>query len=189
LFRWVNDLARDTPWLHGTARLYANQGVVLFGVLLVVGALWARRHSLLLLVRAVLAGVGVLVAVAVNQPIVAAVAAPRPFVVYPHALVLVHRSTDPSFPSDHATMAGAVAVGLLFVNRRLGVLAAALAVLMAMARVYVGAHFPLDVVAGLIVGGAVAAIVQLPAPRIAASSFTRRLPDTWVTGRSRRLAS
>lgn len=182
LFRWTNDLARHTPWLHGAARLFANDGVVLFGVLLVVGALWARRVSLLLLVRSVLAGVGVLLAVAVNQPIVAAVDARRPFEVYPHALVLVHRSTDPSFPSDHATMAGAVAVGLFLVNRRLGAVAAALALLMAVTRVYVGAHFPLDVVAGLLLGGAVAALVQLPARRLAASSAARRLSDTWVTG-------
>lgn len=187
LFRWTNDLARHTPWLHGAARVFAKDGVVLFGLLLVAGALWARRASLLLLVRAVLAGVGVLLAVAVNQPIVAAVHAPRPFTVYPHALVLVHRSTDPSFPSDHATMAGAVAVGLLLVNRRLGAVAAALALLMAATRVYVGAHFPLDVVAGLLLGGAVAALVQLPASRIAASSATRRLSDTWVTGRARTL--
>ena len=189
LFRWTNDLARHTPWLHGAARLFANDGVVLFGLLLVVGALWARRVSLLLLVRSVLAGVGVLLAVAVNQPIVAAVNAQRPFTVYPHALVLVHRSTDPSFPSDHATMAGAVAVGLFLVNRRLGAVAAALALVMAATRVYVGAHFPLDVVAGLLLGGAVAAVVQLPARALATRSPVRRLSDTWVTGRSHRLAS
>lgn len=189
LFRSVNDFARHTSWLHEPARLFAKDGVVLFGLLLVGAALWARRHSLLLLVRAVLAGVGVLVAVAVNQPIVAAVDAPRPFTVFPHALVLLHRSTDPSFPSDHATMAGAVAVGLLFVNRRLGVLASVLALLMAMTRVYVGAHFPADVLAGLLLGGVVAAVVQLPAARIARSSPVRRLSDTWVTGRSHRLAS
>lgn len=81
-------------------------------------------------------------------------------------------------------MAGAVAVGLLFVNRRLGVLATVLALLMAMTRVYVGAHFPADVLAGLVLGGLVAAIVQLPAPRLALSSPVRRLSDTWVTGPS-----
>ena len=189
LFRWVNDLARHTSWLHGAARLFADHGVVLFGLLLVGGALWARRQSLLLLVRALVAGAGVLLAVAVNQPIVAAVGAPRPFTVYPHALVLVHRSTDPSFPSDHATMAAAVAVGLLFVHRRLGALAAVLALLMALTRVYVGAHFPLDVLAGLVLGGVVAAVVQLPATRIAASSSTRRVLSIWVTGRSIRLVT
>ena len=49
---------------------------------------------------------------------------------------------DFSFPSDHATVAGAVAGGLGIVDRRLGRIAVGLAVLMAAARVYVGAHYP-----------------------------------------------
>jgi undecaprenyl-diphosphatase len=75
--------------------------------------------------------------------------------------MLVSRSTDYSFPSDHAVMAGAVAAGVLLAGRRLGVLAVAMAVLMAFARVYVGAHFPLDVIAGLAVGAVVCAATYL----------------------------
>ena len=160
-FSTVNDFARHTAWLHGPARLFAQYGVVVFGVLLVLGLLLNRRVGLEAVARSLLAGAGVLVAVAVNQPIVHAVAERRPFQQYPHALVLVHRSTDPSFPSDHAVMAGAVAVGLLLSRRRLGLVAVPLALLMAADRVYVGAHFPVDVVAGLAVGGLVAALVQL----------------------------
>ena len=70
---------------------------------------------------------------------------------------MVDKSTDPGFLSDHAVMAGAVAVGLVFAVRRIGVLMIAAAVLMAFARVYVGAHYPGDVVAGLAFGGVVAA--------------------------------
>jgi len=72
--------------------------------------------------------------------------------------LLVDKTTDFSFPSDHATAAGAVAVGLLLTNRRWGIIAAALAVVMAFTRVYVGAHYPADVLAGLALGGIVAAV-------------------------------
>jgi undecaprenyl-diphosphatase len=72
-----------------------------------------------------------------------------------HISVLAHRSSDYSFPSDHAVMAGAVAGGLFLVNRRLGAVAAAAALLMAFARVYIGAHWPGDVLVGLMVGGVV----------------------------------
>ena len=160
-FQVVNDLSRRTPWLHGVVVSYAAYGVVLFAVLLVVGFLLARRSGQVRAVsRALLAGVGVLVAVAANQPIVHAVNEARPFTQLPGALVLVHRSADASFPSDHAVMAGATAVGLLFVSRRLGAIAAAAALLMAFARVYVGVHFPVDVVAGLAVGALVAVLLQ-----------------------------
>lgn len=156
-FGTVNHFARRTPWLHAPARLYAEYGVVVFAGLLLASWLLARRDGDLRRATAALwAPVGALVALGVNQFLVAAVAEPRPYSVLPHVLVLVSRSTDSSFPSDHAVMAGAVTAGVLVANRKLGLVSAALAVLMAFTRVYVGAHFPLDVVAGLLVGAIVA---------------------------------
>lgn len=156
-FRALNDVARSTPWLHAPARLYAEYGVILFASLLLLSWLLARRDGDLARVTAALwAPIGALLAVGLNQVLVGAVAEQRPYAAMHGVLVLVSRSTDPSFPSDHAVMAGAVAVGVLLANRRLGLVAAALAVLMAATRVYVGAHFPLDVVVGLLVGATVA---------------------------------
>lgn len=155
-FRAVNRFAEHTPWLHTPARLYAEYGVVLFAGLLLWS--WWRARAAgdpRRMAAALWAPVGMLIAVGLNQLIGAAVAEPRPYAVLPHVLVLVSRSTDYSFPSDHAVMAGAVAAGVLLAGRRLGVLAVAMAVLMALARVYVGAHFPLDVTAGLVVGAVV----------------------------------
>lgn len=143
-------------------KLYAGYGVVLFGVLLIAGFLIARaERSPMVVARSLLAGAGPLVAVVVNQPIVHAVNEQRPFVQLPHVLLLVKHAADGSFPSDHATFAGAVAVGLLFVHRKVGIVAVAAAVLMAFARVYIGVHFPIDVLAGLAVGGIVAAAMQM----------------------------
>jgi membrane-associated phospholipid phosphatase len=156
-FGAVNHFARLTPWLHTPARLYAEYGIVLFAGLLVGSWLLSRRDGDLHRGTAALwAPLGALIAIGVNQFLVAAFAEPRPYTALPGALVLVSRSTDYSYPSDHAVMAGAVTVGVLLANRKAGVLTAVLAVLMAVTRVYVGAHFPLDVAAGLAVGAIVA---------------------------------
>jgi membrane-associated phospholipid phosphatase len=156
-FQAVNHLARITPWLHIPARLYAEYGVVLFAALLLGAWTLTRRGGDLQHVAAALwAPIGVLVALGLNQFFVSAVAESRPYTVMPHVLVLVSRSSDASFPSDHAVMAGAAAAGVLLAHRTLGLVTAGLALLMAATRVYVGAHFPLDVVAGLAVGVAVA---------------------------------
>ena len=163
-FDAVNHLARVTPWLHTPARLYAEYGVGLFAALLLLSWWLVRREGDLRRVTAALwAPVGALVALGVNQFLVAAVAEPRPYTVLPHALVLGSRSSDYSFPSDHAVMAGAVAAGVLLAHRRLGLVAAALALVMAFTRVYVGAHFPLDVATGLLVGAVVAVASYLVA--------------------------
>ncbi|GGM79707.1 hypothetical protein GCM10009721_00190 [Terrabacter tumescens] len=158
LFLRVNDFARTSTWLHAPATAYAKYGLVVFAALMLVAA-WRRRSaSDRVLAAAVWAGLGTLLAVAVNQPVAALVAEARPYAAHPSVLVLVDRTTDWSFPSDHSVMAGAAAVGLLLVSKRLGTLAAVAALLMAATRVYVGAHYPHDVVAGLLLGGAVAGL-------------------------------
>ena len=156
LFRDANEFTRDTPWLHGGMLGYAAYGTVLFAALLLVGWWVARSSGDLVRVAAALwAPVGALVALAINQLLVHAWQEPRPYDVLSRISVLASRSSDYSFPSDHAVMAGAVAGGLLLVHRRLGAVALAAALLMAFARVYIGAHWPGDVVVGLLVGAAV----------------------------------
>jgi undecaprenyl-diphosphatase len=154
IFYDINNFARDTPWLHPVVAGYANDGVVLFAGFLLVGWWIARRtNNLSAMTAALWAPLGVLAAVAINQPIADSINATRPCNALPHIVVL-HCNTDGGFPSDHAMMAGAVTAGVWLVNRRLGVVAAIAAIVMALARVYVGAHYPQDVVAGLALGAA-----------------------------------
>lgn len=150
----VNAFARATPWLHGLMYNYATYGVALFAVLLVAGWWSARRSgNPARVAAAVWAGLGTIVAVGINQPIVTTVHEARPYTTMPGLLVLADRSSDLSFPSDHATMAGAVAAGLFLARRRLlAWVATVAAVLIAFARVYIAAHYPQDVTAGLILG-------------------------------------
>lgn len=151
-FDRINQLARDTPWAHGAVLAYASFGVGLFAALLVAGWWHARGRDARTMAAALWAGAATLLAVALNQPLVAAFHEPRPYSVRTDILVLAQRSGDLSFPSDHAVMAGAAAAGLWLVSRRLGAVAVAAALLMAFARVYIGAHDPRDVLAGLLVG-------------------------------------
>jgi len=175
LFLRVNSFAQHSAWLHAPATAYAKYGILAFGVLLLVGWWISRSRADATMAAALIAPLSGVLAVAINQPIVKRVAEARPYTLHPQALVLVTKSTDPSFPSDHATMAGAVTVGLLLVSWRLGLVAAGFAVAMALARVYVGAHYPQDVVAGLALGATVALVLW----------FVLRIPVTWVVRRLR----
>ena len=154
----VNDLARHTGWLHGAVLGYATYGLVLFAALLLSG-LWLRRAGAdRALAAAGWAPLAVLLAVGLNQPLVSSFAEARPYTSHPGLLVLAHRSADSSFPSDHAVMAGAAAAALWLVSRALGALATVAALVMAFARVYIAAHYPWDVAAGLVFGALVALV-------------------------------
>ena len=102
--------------------------------------------------------IGMMLAIGSNQPLVSAVHEARPYAVLPDILVLATRTTDPSFPSDHCVMAGAVAAVVFVVSRRLGLLAVMAALVMAFSRVYIAAHYPHDVAAGLLLGAVVSLV-------------------------------
>jgi len=62
-----------------------------------------------------------------------------------------------AFPSDHAVMFSALAVGLCFVSWRMGLAALVYAILIvSFPRVYFGIHYPTDIIAGLALGALVA---------------------------------
>jgi membrane-associated phospholipid phosphatase len=178
LFIDINRFARHTPYLHGFFQAVANYEIVVFAGLLLLGYLIARsRSDLRLLDKAIWAGVGTIVAVGVNQPIVNFFHEHRPYQAMSNILVLAHRSTDFSFPSDHTVMAGAVTAGLFLISPILGTISLLCALLLAFSRVYIAAHYPQDVLAGLIVGAAVMLIgyVLLRKPLLA---ILRRLEHT-----------
>lgn len=88
---------------------------------------------------------------------------PRPYAAHADsAHLFIQPSHDPSFPSDHATAAFAIAVALLLRHRNVGVVAIIMAVVLSVARVAVGTHYPGDVLAGALVGTAAALALWHP---------------------------
>ncbi|HET9691164.1 MAG TPA: phosphatase PAP2 family protein [Acidimicrobiales bacterium] len=175
LYKHVNNFAVHTAWAHGAMKVLAVDGVGLFGLLVLAGWWVARSQpdAPRAVAAAVWAAVGTLVAVGLNQLIVRAVARPRPYATLHGVEVLVARSADYSFPSDHAVTAGAAAAGLWIIAhyggrtpRALAVAGTVLALVVAFARVYVGAHYPGDVTAGLLIGAAIAVVGWLALRRV-----------------------
>lgn len=178
LFLDVNRFSRHTAWLHGAGKRYITVAIGLLALLAIVGFVLSRARSSATMAAAIWAGLAGPVAVGLNQPLVHAFNERRPFEKLQHVLVLTNRSADAGLPSDHATLAGAVLAALYFVDRRLAIAATVIGVLLAVDRVYVGVHYPGDVVAGLAFGAlvAVAGGLALSRPLTALVELLRRGP-------------
>ncbi|MGH8981603.1 MAG: phosphatase PAP2 family protein [Acidimicrobiales bacterium] len=169
----LNNFSRHTAWAHGFMHAYALWlGLTLLTVLFlcVYGTVWWRR-DLHAAARMGLGGLGTFAALGLNQLVGHAAQEQRPYDTWRHALVIVGRAHDYAFPSDHAVVAGAILTSVLLVVRRgwvsdvlLALVAAVLALFLCFARVYVGAHYPGDVVAGLLLGAAVVLVVSALRP-------------------------
>jgi undecaprenyl-diphosphatase len=174
----VNGLAGHLAWLGKVMIFITHYGPYLLIAAFVALWFWPgeegrRSHRQL---AVVVTAAGVLLALGLNQVIVHTWARPRPFV--GHAVhLLVTGSTDPSFPSDHATFAFAAATGLFMVNRWLGAAAAVFAAVVAISRVFVGVHYPTDVIAGAAIGCAFVLLVYSQRRLVARATepFLRRL--------------
>jgi undecaprenyl-diphosphatase len=94
----------------------------------------------------------------------------RPFMDH-HLTQLLPHVAGKSFPSDHTTVSTAIAAGILFFTKfkRTGWLLLAAAVLVGFSRIFVGVHYPTDIVGGLFTGlvggGIVYAIVHFSAKK------------------------
>ncbi len=80
------------------------------------------------------------------------VARPRPFAEIEALIPLIAKPTDFSFPSGHTTASFAVALVMLrMLPKKIGIPAVVLAALVAFSRLYLGVHYPTDVLTGFVV--------------------------------------
>ncbi|MEU3255421.1 phosphatase PAP2 family protein [Streptomyces sp. NPDC006997] len=164
----INGLAKDAPhWFDQVMEFVGEFGLLFAMVLLVLGCWWRVRRraasgeeaavSVAALAWAPLAAA---IAVLVNVPIRGFVERPRPFRTHEGLEVLVAGKNDYSFVSDHATITMALAVALFVANRRFGLVGLGLALAEGFCRIYMGVHYPTDVVGGFALGTAVALLLS-----------------------------
>ena len=140
------------------ATILAQYAILLIPLVLVIGWLRGARESRIGMLQAATAGIlGLLIV----QLICLAWPMPRPFMIGLGHQFLAH-AADSSFPSDHLTLWWSVAFSLMLQVRfrTTGTLLAIAGLPVAWSRIYLGVHFPLDMVGALTVAAFSATVVQ-----------------------------
>ncbi|MCU1687180.1 MAG: phosphatase family protein [Amycolatopsis sp.] len=158
-YRDVTEFASATKWLNGTVVAFTTYGVFVLVLVILAMGWWARRRGVEAMAGVLWVPIAMGVAYLLNSVIKSLVAEPRPCRVVPgvHTVLPCDGPTDYSFPSNHTVIVAAFAAAVLLLNRRWGLFALVFALVMALTRVYVGAHYPHDVLAGFVIGLAVGA--------------------------------
>lgn len=157
-FYAINKLAGVSPFWDGVWIFLATYLIWLeFAAISAFFLLEIRRRYLAFGSAAVSAGVACLISEAIGRFWFR----PRPFAELAGVHELVPKfMTDKSFPSDHATVAFALAMSVFLVNRRWGILMFVIAFLVSVGRVLVGVHYPSDIMTGALLGCVAAYILH-----------------------------
>lgn len=171
LFKIINSFAGRIDWFDDIMEIFAQDIVWL--LLALLATLWiigTKEDQRSVFYACLSAGIALLLASLLISP---EVNQARPFVSHTVHQLIPH-SADPSFPSDHSTLAFSLAFSVLFINRKWGLAAFGLACLTGAARVYVGVHYPGDIIGA----GALSFVICMSV--FLSRSWLQPLPDFFI---------
>jgi undecaprenyl-diphosphatase len=149
-------------WSPATAFFaFASAAWIKGPLFVVLGFLRDVKNRALLLPTMLGVGIALVLADLASSGIKEAVDRPRPPRADPTFDAAVPLAPSPSFPSGHATTTFACAVAIAILVPKLRWAALSVAATVGIARVYLGVHYPLDVLAGAALGSAIGVAVAL----------------------------
>lgn len=156
-FRLLNDLAGHNIWLDRSMVFVAdNMGYFLIASMFVL--FWKKDYFKKIIFVSL--GSAIVVRFALVAMFRYLIYSPRPFLVLENVNVIMNHQYESSFPSGHATFYFALATGIYLYNKKAGWIYLVLAGLLGIARVFVSVHWPLDILAGAVLGIVTAILVN-----------------------------
>lgn len=148
LFQLINHLTVVYPFLNPIMRFLAQEGEYVFYVGIIFYWFTRKEQNRWIVIHSL---VSACVALGISGLIGDLFYRDRPFVSH-HVNQLIPHVMNASFPSDHATGAFVIATSIFLFRKQEGRAWLVLAAGVAFSRVWVGVHYPLDVLAGTLLG-------------------------------------
>lgn len=163
IFRMINDLGKEFTFLNSTMAFVAEY-TVFFLALSVIIFWFTRANQNRMMV--ICAGVAFIVAEIMGEIAGKLHINNQPFAELSNVNQLVQHAVDNSFPSDHTMLFFSFCVTFWLFEKRLRFLWVGLAVCVGFSRIWVGVHYPGDVLVGAILSIIAAVIVYRVVPNI-----------------------
>ncbi|MBO1583251.1 undecaprenyl-diphosphatase [Bacillus sp. XF8] len=176
LFRSINDLGFHLTVLNPVMVFMAEYGVFLLAIWMILHWFFTKKK---VRVRTVLAGslLAFLFSEVIGKMLGKFIAHPQPFATLPNVNQLISHEIDNSFPSDHTILFFSICM-MLFLgsqsSKRVSYLIAA--TIVGFSRIWVGVHYPIDVLAAAFIGIFVSIILY---PVITHSKILIRIINTY----------
>ncbi len=149
IFRAINDLGKQYSFLNSAMIFLAEYMVYILGLIIIAYWFTGSRKSRMMVIQAMVAFV---IAEMIGKIAGKFHLNYQPFAVLPDVNKLVDHAVDNSFPSDHTILFFSICFSFWLVRKKTGWLWLILAFCVAISRIWVGVHYPFDVVIGALIG-------------------------------------
>ncbi|MFE0507234.1 undecaprenyl-diphosphatase [Peribacillus butanolivorans] len=160
LFKAINQFAGHQPLLDQLMVFATQKALLIYAIWLIVMWIFGKENYKYTVVFAAMTGA---LGIFINFVIGLIYFEPRPFVTHNVHLLITH-AADASFPSDHTTGAFALSLAVFLRHRKIGFGMVLLALLTGISRVYVGHHYPVDVIGSIVVAIVVSILIYKISP-------------------------
>ena len=149
VFRVINDLGKEYDSLNPIAIFIADYMVYVLLIGLIVYWFTRTNQNRMMVIQSVFAFV---IAEVLGKIAGIFNSHFQPFVELPHVNKLIEHAVDNAFPSDHSILFFSVCFSIWLVRKKEGWVWLTVACLVGVSRIWVGVHFPGDVLTGTLIG-------------------------------------
>ncbi len=166
IFRYLNGFAGRHEWLDAII-VFSAEWLPWFLVAGVIFFVFFHRHEKGRSLREIFSSAKLRIkelamiifsaasALALSEALKYFYGSPRPFEILGNVNLLFSHGGGDSFPSGHATFFAALSAAVYSYHKKLGIACAVITLLIGLGRIMSGIHFPVDILAGYVLGGAI----------------------------------
>lgn len=148
MLRAINNLGNEFPFFNPLAIFFAEHMVFVLAAFMLIHWLTGTHNDRKMVVGGILA---FFLSEVIAKTVGFLYSHHQPFALFPNINQLIPHEVDNSFPSDHTILFFSIAVSTFLHHKRKGLILLFVAALVGLSRVWVGVHYPVDVLFGVLI--------------------------------------